>query len=317
MNVTQFVTQYIDYRQSLGEKFKTNATILKAFCKSMDPTIKITSVTDEMVHKFLYGNIENITSGWFVKHTALLGLFQYALSRDYTKHIPLPKTLPKRPQPFVPYIYSKKELKCLFDTAFIYQKNKSHIDPEMIHTVLILMYALGLRPHETLALKLRDIDMNALIVTIQESKHYKSRITPFNQQIKTLLGRYFEWRSLEKYHQTPESALFIDNRGNPFHLGTMRSIFQRIRSKSKINRMDGATFQPRLHDLRHTFAVNRLTSWYQENKDVQQLLPILSVYLGHTYLAHTSVYLTMTNQILEAANNKFERYVFEENHHEK
>ena len=152
---------------------------------------------------------------------------------------------------------------------------------------------------------------------IQESKHYKSRITPFNQQIKTLLGRYFEWRSLEKYPQTPESALFIDNRGNPFHLGTMRGIFQRIRSKSKINRMDGATFQPRLHDLRHTFAVNRLTSWYQENKDVQQLLPILSVYLGHTYLAHTSVYLTMTNQILEAANNKFERYVFEENHHEK
>jgi integrase len=109
----------------------------------------------------------------------------------------------------------------------------------------------------------------------------------------------------------------IDSRGHPFKLWTMRNIFRRIRSKSKINRTDGATFPPRLHDLRHTFAVNRLTSWYQENKDVQQLLPILSVYLGHTHLAHTSVYLTMTDQLLEAANNKFERYVFQENHHEK
>jgi len=302
--MSQLLAQYIDYRQSLGEKFKTNATILKAFCKSMDPSINITSVTDEMVHKFLYGDIENITSGWFVKHTALLGFYQYALSRNYTTHIPLPQTLPKHPPPFVPYIYSKKELKCLFDTAFIYQKNKSHIDPQMVHTVLVLMYALGLRPHETLALKLRDIDMDALIITVQESKHYKSRITPFNQQIKTLLGRYFEWRSLTKYPQTPESTLFIDNRGNPFHLDTMRGIFQRIRSKSKINRTDGAIFQPRLHDLRHTFAVNRLTSWYKENKDVQQLLPILSVYLGHTYLAHTSVYLTMTDQIFRGCKQQ-------------
>jgi len=77
------------------------------------------------------------------------------------------------------------------------------------------------------------------------------------------------------------------------------------------------TIKPRRHDLRHTFSVNRLTSWYQENKEVQQVLPILSVYLGHTHLAHTSAYLTMTNQILAAANNKFEHYLFQDNHHEK
>ena len=90
----------------------------------------------------------------------------------------------------------------------------------------------------------------------------------------------------------------------------MREIYKRIRDNSKINRTDGASYQPRMHDLRHTFAVNRLTSWYQENKDVQQLLPVLSVYLGHTHLAHTSVYLSMTDQILQAASNKFQRYVF-------
>ena len=88
----------------------------------------------------------------------------------------------------------------------------------------------------------------------------------------------------------------------------MRGIFQRIREKAKIKRNDNARYQPRIHDLRHTFAVNRLTAWYQENKNVQQLLPILSVYLGHTHLAHTTVYLTMTNDLLREAGKRFEKY---------
>jgi integrase len=61
--------------------------------------------------------------------------------------------------------------------------------------------------------------------------------------------------------------------------------------------------------LRHTFAVNRLTSWYQEGKDVQKLLPVLSVFLGHKHLSHTSVYLTMTDNLLEEANKRFEFYI--------
>ncbi|MEJ7737188.1 MAG: hypothetical protein WKF97_07160 [Chitinophagaceae bacterium] len=63
--------------------------------------------------------------------------------------------------------------------------------------------------------------------------------------------------------------------------------------------------------LRHTFAVNRLVSWYQENKDVQRLLPVLSAYLGHKYLAHTSVYLTMTDNLLQEAKMRFEKYAKE------
>jgi site-specific recombinase XerD len=316
MNIAQLIDQYIEYRQSLGEKFKTNATILKAFCSFVVPSTQISAITDRMLHKFLYKGEDTVTSGWFVKHTALLGFYKYAVSRNYITEIPLPKILPKRPPPFVPYIFSKNELKCLFDTAFTYQKNRSHVEPHMVHTVLVLMYALGLRPHETLSLRLGDLDMDSLVIIIQESKHYKSRLVPFNQQIKDLLNKYFEWRSLMKYPQALESAVFIDNRGTPFKLDTMHGIFQRIRAKSQIHRADGATFQPRMHDLRHTFAVNRLTGWYQENKDVQQLLPVLSVYLGHTHLAHTSVYLSMTDQILQSASDKFERYVFQENHHE-
>ena|SRR3990167_4711763 len=308
MKLDQLIPQYIAYRKSLGEKFKTNETILKAFCNAIGSPISIQSVSENMTNDFLNGNSMGITSGWFVKHTALLGFYQYALTRGYVTTIPLPRILPKRPQPFVPYIYSREELKLLFDTALTYQKNKSHISPRIAHTVLVLTYALGLRLHETISITLRDIDMDNSVITIQQSKFYKSRLVPFNQETKQVINEYLQWRKKQKQPQDSGAALFIEKKGHPFKIDTMRGIFQRIRKKAGIKRDDGANYQPRIHDLRHTFAVNRLTSWYQENKNVQQLLPILSTYLGHKHLSHTTVYLTMTDELLQEAGARFETY---------
>jgi integrase len=75
-----------------------------------------------------------------------------------------------------------------------------------------------------------------------------------------------------------------------------------------IERHDDSYFQPRLHDLRHTFAVHRLTEWYRQNADVQRMLPALSTYLGHVDLKATQRYLTMTPELLEQANRRFEQY---------
>ena len=83
-----------------------------------------------------------------------------------------------------------------------------------------------------------------------------------------------------------------------------------------MRRSDGARYQPRLHDLRHSFAVHRLTSWYRQGADVQTLLPYLSTYLGHVNLAATQVYLTMTPELLQEAARRFQQYAFEERYHD-
>ena len=75
--------------------------------------------------------------------------------------------------------------------------------------------------------------------------------------------------------------------------------------------------EPRLQDLRHSFAVHRLTSWYREGMDVQSLLPHLSVYMGHVSIASTQVYLSMTTELLQEASTRFERYVTREGHNDK
>ncbi|WP_341757003.1 MULTISPECIES: tyrosine-type recombinase/integrase [unclassified Candidatus Tisiphia] len=308
MKLEQLITEYINYRKSLGEKFKTNEKYLKAFCKSIEPSINIDSISEDMVNNFLYSSLQVITSGWFIKHTALLGFYRYALTRNYITKIPLPQTLPKRPQSFVPYIYSKEELKRLFDTALTYQKNKSYVEPYLVRTILILTYALGLRIHETLSIKLEDIDMTHHVITIRETKFYKSRLVPFSTQLTSVIVEYLDWRTHQKCFQDANAFAFIGKNNRPFNIETMRGIFVRIRKKANIKRVDNANYQPRMHDLRHTFAVNRLTSWYKENKNVQQLLPILSTYLGHTYLAHTTIYLTMTDDLLQEASMRFEQY---------
>ncbi len=122
MMLNQLVTQYIHYRQSLGEKVKTNAYYLKVFCKAFGSDTDIQSISLARINSFLYGDAQTVTSSWFAKHSPLFGFYQYALARNYVTKVPLPSILPKRPQSFVPYIYSQSELKLLFDTSLTYQK---------------------------------------------------------------------------------------------------------------------------------------------------------------------------------------------------
>ena len=82
----------------------------------------------------------------------------------------------------------------------------------------------------------------------------------------------------------------------------------RPREQAGVSRSSDASYQPRLHDFRHTFAVVRLVTWYREGKNVQRLLPHLSIYLGHGRLQDTQRYLSMTTELLEQASLCFERY---------
>jgi integrase len=85
-------------------------------------------------------------------------------------------------------------------------------------------------------------------------------------------------------------------------------VYKRLREDAGVCRSADARFQPRLHDLRHTFAVVRLVTWYREGKNVQRLLPHLTTYLGHGTIHGTTRYLTMTTELLQEANACFERY---------
>ena len=310
MKLRTVVNQYIAYRQSLGESFAVNGTKLNAFVRAMGQETTLADVKSESVSKYLAGTTPAITTNWHVKHQALRGFYLYVISRNYAKTSPLPVVIPKRPQPLVPYIYNVKELRALFDTCFNYQKAKGQLEPYMVRTLLLLLYGVGLRISEATSLTLTDVDLSQALLTIRETKFYKTRLVPIGKQLTKILLQYAAQRQKEKYSLNPDAPFFVERSGKAVKQHTIQDAFRLIRKKAGIRRTDGASYQPRLHDLRHTFAVHRLTTWYKEGADVQRLLPVLSVYMGHVCLSSTSTYLTMTPTLLEEAGRRFERYAF-------
>jgi site-specific recombinase XerD len=313
MKLTTLINQYIDYKKSLGMKFESNEYCLHAFCRYMKKNISLNQVSMKHVNDFLYGG-KPVTSRWFIKYTALKGFYRYAASRGYIKDLPLPRTLPKRPPSFIPYIYTRDELKIIFKLSLTYQKRRSIIEPYTIHVILILLYGTGLRVSEALSLKVSDVDLSSTVITVREAKFYKTRLVPFSKQIANVLTVYKLWRKNHGGMQNSEATFFMSSNGLAIKIATLQDTFLRIRKQAKIQREGKASCQPRLHDLRHTFAVHRLTFWYQSKLNVQILLPFLSVYMGHAKLSATSIYLTMTPELLDEAGMLFERYVIGDTH---
>jgi integrase/recombinase XerD len=315
MKLDNAISQYIAYRRGLGELYESNGRMLKAFSRSLGPRTTLAGVRSEQVNRFLNGK-GPVTSNWHAKHQALRGFYHYVTSRGYVSSSPLPKVIPKRPPPFVPYIYSHAELKALLCACLTYQKNRSRIDPQMMQTLLLLLYGTGLRVREAIRLTCSDVDFSSSYLIVRQTKFRKTRLVPFGAEVCEALKRYAgrqERGALPEQAQTP---FFVSRDGRPLCRDTVEGVFARIREKAGVGRTDGARYQPRLHDLRHTFAVHRLIAWYRQGADVQTWLPVLSTYLGHTYLAATSVYLTMTPVLLDQANRRFQKYAFPESCHD-
>jgi integrase/recombinase XerD len=306
MNLQQHIECYVSYRQALGERC-CNAAILRAFGRAIGTAADVGDVRTEQVDAFLAGT-GPITSYWHTKYRALLGFYSYALSRGHVTKIPLPAKRPKPAPPFVPYVYSREELRRLLDAAGCYQRGESALDPVTFRTILLLLYGTGLRDGEVIRLDRADVDLDNCLLTVRLTKFHKSRLVPFGPQVCQVLTEYADSHPAPRARPGEGNPFFTTRQGTRIVQNTLQAHFRRVRARAGIRRSGGARSQPRLHDLRHAFAVHRLTSWYQQGADVQKLLPQLSVYLGHAHLADTQAYLSMTPELLREASARFERY---------
>jgi site-specific recombinase XerD len=179
--------------------------------------------------------------------------------------------------------------------------------------LILLLYAAGLRISEALSLRLTDVDLTVGVLTILESKFYKTRLVPMGPTLTGAVGEYVAQRAKEHPTQL-DGALFLTRTGTPVVRHTAENVFSRLRVRAGVLRQDGGRYQPRLHDLRHAFAVHRLVAWYRQGADVQRLLPQLATYLGHVHIAATQRYLTLTPELLHEASQRFERYARGDQH---
>jgi len=314
MNINDLVTKYVNFRRTLGERGDAMEETLRSFCRAVGPHKHVSQIRIQAVAKFLKGT-GPITATWHKKYSKLKGFFQFAVSRGYLNKAKLPTEIPKCPPPLLPYIYSRTEIRRLLKAIPLLRHPCAQIQPETLRAMLLLLYGAGLRRGEVLRLSVADVDLSHSLLTIRDTKFFKSRLVPIGRELAEVLSQYVRWRTATRWPASAQTLFFVNRAGKAISESTLGTTFQRLRQRAGIRGTDERQQQPRLHSLRHSFAVHRLTAWYRQGADVQRLVHHLSVYLGHAHLAHTQTYLTMTTELLQQAGACFERYACEEDHH--
>ena len=314
MNLNDLITQYVAFRRTLGERCHAAEETLQSFCRAIGPRKHVSRIRAKAVIAFLTGTAP-ITGTWHKKYYVLKGFFQFAVSRGHLDKAPLPTAVPKCPPALAPHIYSRAEIRRLLDAIPLLRHPCALIESQTLRAVVLLLYGAGLRRGEALRLSVADVDLANSLLTIRDTKFFKSRLIPIGCHLTEVLKHYTRWRTATHSSANGEAHFFVCRYGRAILKHTLEGTFRRLLKRAGIQRADASHQQPRLHGLRHSFAVHRLTTWYRQGADVQRLVYHLSVYLGHAHLAHTQVYLTMTPELLQQASTRFEQYARREDSH--
>jgi len=313
MIASAVVDAYLAARRAQGVRFRSGARALRQFARETGNP-ELSEVTPASVAAFLRGHGE-LSATWRTKRGLLVGFYRFAIARGYATVLPLPEQPPKLPPQQTPYVYTTDELQRLVAATSILSTPCSRLQAATYRTLLLTLYGTGLRVSEAIGLNLRDVDLEQRLLTVRNTKFYKTRLVPIGPRLTSALAAYLEQRSTLALPNGQDSALLCSRTGHRLAYQYVITVFQRVRATADIRCPDGEPRPPRLHDLRHTAAVHRVLAWYRAGKDVQRLLPQLATYLGHAELKSTQRYLQMTPELLQEASYRFARYAQQETDH--
>ncbi len=306
MKLSSAIENYVSLKRSLGAVFSVDARILRSFSRAMEDA-PLEAITFEDCRKFCRGK-GLPTRFWERKHESLRGFFRYLLTRRILVNSPFQEPAPRIQRTFRPYIYSHDELGRLLQAISQEKSRRSLLEPETLRTIILLLYGAGLRAGEALRLRPCDVNFQDRVLSIWGTKFFKSRLLPIGKSPAVALTHYAQQRPPVRPSDEHPPSFFTTRIGKPVRLGRLEAAFVRLRELAGIRRPSTDRWQPRLHDLRATFAVHRLVAWYREGADLQTRLPLLSTYLGHVNISGTQAYLPLTHELLAEASRRFERY---------
>lgn len=227
-----------------------------------------------------------------VRMRAVRSFAAYMHALDPVHEVPPAGVFSHQARRTTPNIYTPGQIAALLDAAAKLRRyERSRIFP----VVFGLLAATGMRVGELLALDADEVDLDAGIITVSRGKSRDPRLVPIHATTAATLVEYAAWRA-DRTEQS--AAFFVDHRGRRLSRCNTQYAFERAREAAGLT-AGGA--RPRMHDLRHTFAVTTLLGWYRAGADVAGLLPMLSTYLGHTNPANTYWYLTAIPELLAHA----------------
>jgi site-specific recombinase XerD len=224
------------------------------------------------------------------------------LARSNPLHfIPERRRLTSSSETCRPYIYTVEQIGLLMRTASSLAPQDS-LRPHTHRTLLGLLYSTGIRIGEAMALNLGDFDFEQQQLHVVEGKFRKSRCLVLSDSTALAVQAYLN-RRLPFAASALDAPLFVNERRRRLRYSTVHSTYRRLLRDCKIG--EGEQRLPRLHDLRHSFAVRCLLQWYSTGQDVNALLPVLATYMGHVQISSTRVYLQPTAELFAQVSERF------------
>ena len=283
---------YLCLRRSLGFKMLNESAALPAFVSFVHQR-KSRYITTRLALDWAQQGREG-QSKW--RFSMVRGLAKYAAIFDARTEVPpfgLLRTKYPRPRP---YIYSNQEIERLLRAA----RGWGHDRPRTTYYSLLGLLAVsGLRLGEAIRLQVGDVDLATRILTIRNSKFGKSRLVPIHA---STAGKLREYRRRRDQFLGPRSSthFFITRTGTPLRQPTLHIVFKKLLVRAGIRDVTSRG-GPRLHDLRHRFAVRTLIDWYRSGTNIEARLPVLSTFLGHAYVRDTYWYLSEHPELMKLA----------------
>lgn len=240
---------------------------------------------------------------WAIRLSAVRTFARYLANIEPRTEVPPTGIFPqhRRPQP---HIYTAAEIQAILSEIGRWPTKKG-FGPWTFRCCIGLLAATGMRLGEAIRLKRSDVDLDAAVISVETSKFGKSRIVPVHDTTAAALRDYCDRRD-ESPTRRNGAHFFVGEYGRALHKQRVELVFITSVRRAGL-RGPAGTPGPRIHDLRHTYAVNTLLRWYEAGDDVDRMLPILSTYLGHTHTRDTYWYLSAYPELMRHAADRLER----------
>lgn len=302
----QALQEYLQLRRSLGFKLHDAGLQLPRFVDFMEQR-QAEHITARLALEWARQSATVQPAEWARRLGFVRGFARYRSATDPATEIPPAGLLPHRSTRARPYLYTQQEIGQLLNAALCLPTDwpRTPLRPHLYHCLFGLLSVTGLRIAEALNLRVGDVDLASGVITVRGAKLGRDRLVPLHASTCMVLARYLQQRE-RVFGDRASPYLFVSNRGNRLDGGDVHRTFYALSRQIGL-RGPHDSHGPRLHDLRHRFAVNTLLRWYASGVDAARRLPVLSTYLGHVHVADTYWYLSAWPELMAQAMVRLEQ----------
>jgi len=301
--MSKALEEYLAVRRALGFKLHSAGRVLRRFVEFAEREGE-SFITRKLTLRWATQPADAQPAQWSNRLGMVRRFAEYLSATDPLTEIPPQELLPYRYHRKPPYIYTDVEILNLIRAA-------KQLPPpggfraQTYSTLIGLIAVTGMRIGEPIGLDRKDVDLKQGVLTVHQAKFGKSRLVPLHPSTTEKLTEYARFR--DRLCPNPQSpSFFVSERGTRLTDDTVRRWFVILSRKIGL-RGPKDSHGPRLHDLRHGFAIKTLLNWYRAGVDVDRQMPVLTTYLGHGHVADTYWYISAAPELLRQTTLRLEK----------